>query len=410
MPLYERGASYEDWLATMRRQYDAQGGDPAGFDAYAQAQLNQMFGLRPTLMRQPGQTAIEGTWNQPNVPISFVQENGVLKPHDPGSFMDSVKDLVTGPLSPVLMALAAGALGAAGAGVGEAGAAGAAGIAPEVGALFSGLDTAALSGAGLTEAGTLGAGLGMNAGAGGTGGLFEFLETVPSQGMPSAVPEADPTFGGVLTQTGSGQFENLGNIESFGGSLTPTGVGGAASTVDALGKLRKLLGGSENKGSDLGNFAFNSAPFLLALAQAERQRGDINDPLGRIKQLEDSINGPEYMNAITRPYDMETASGRTSMTDSLASRGVLGSSFGTMDLNNYDYIRGTGRADIASKALLNAAGLGGELAKTRLGGINNRNLNENALLGAGLNASARLFSPQQDPFNLAMLRSALGGS
>lgn len=47
----------------------------------------------------------------------------------------------------------------------------------------------------------------------------------PSQ-MPSAQPPIDPTFGGQLTQTGQGQFENIGNINSFGNNLQPpTGTG-----------------------------------------------------------------------------------------------------------------------------------------------------------------------------------------
>ena len=68
--------------------------------------------------------------------------------------------------------------------------------------------------------------------------------------MPPAVPEVDPTFGRALTQTGAGQFENLGNTETFGaiggggGSGIPVAaVGAGAAAVPSAG------GGSSTGGT-----------------------------------------------------------------------------------------------------------------------------------------------------------------
>jgi hypothetical protein len=57
------------------------------------------------------------------------------------------------------------------------------------------------------------------AGAGGTAGAM----------MPAAVPEVDPTFGGVLTQTGPGAFGSLAS-----GSPGPTGAPGISSSGSAI--------------------------------------------------------------------------------------------------------------------------------------------------------------------------------
>ena len=79
-------------------------------------------------------------------------------------------------------------------------------------------------------------------------------------------------------------------------------------------------------------------------------------------------------------------------------RGVRGSSFGDQSLSNYDYMRSLGRGDLASKAGMAYASTAGNL-------INARNTNRNLLLGAGLNASGRLFSPQRDPFDIERYRA-----
>ena len=191
------------------------------------------------------------------------------------------------------------------------------------------------------------------------------------------------------------EAENLGTANSISESTLASlakkyGPDLARTILNKVGPVaaQKLLGGGgslwDQLSSDPLRSAFNATPFLLALTQANKQGHDLDQVLSQ-------INGQGYTQSVLNPYDMQTAAGRTSLTDSLTNRGVLGSSFGYNDLNNYQYIRDMGRGDLASKAGLASAGLQGNL-------INQRNTNTNLLLGAGLNASGRLFSPQKDPF------------
>jgi hypothetical protein len=171
------------------------------------------------------------------------------------------------------------------------------------------------------------------------------------------------------------------------------GLAGAGGIAGAVGGA---VGKNSTGGGILGNIlndplgaAFNATPFLLALNEANRQGGDLNNVIGK-------INTDSYRKAVLDPFDLETGQGRAAMLSDLGQRGVAGSSFGYQALNNYDYSRNLARSDMASKADLASAGLEGQL-------INQRNTNRNLLLGAGLNASGRLFSPQQDPFDLKKL-------
>lgn len=214
---------------------------------------------------------------------------------------------------------------------------------------------------------------------------------------------------------GTGAFDmggSQGVFDSSGNPLyhSPTTLSSLLSQYGSQGLsgLKGLLsGGSAGAGSTSGSqgggildslmrnpleAAFDSAPFLLAMNEANRQSGDLNGVI-------DKINGQGYTQAVLNPYDMDTGMGKTNLLQDLSMRGVSGSSFGNQQLGNYDYMRALGRGDLASKAQMSSAGLEGSL-------INQRNTNRNLLLGAGLNASAKLFSPQPDPFNL---RALLGG-
>lgn len=165
--------------------------------------------------------------------------------------------------------------------------------------------------------------------------------------------------------------------------------------------LSSILGGAAGGkksagGGILGNVlndplgaAFNATPFLLAMNEANKQGGDLNNVIGK-------INSDSYRKSVLDPFDLETGQGRAAMQSDLGQRGVAGSSFGYQALNNFDYSRNLARSDMASKADLASAGLEGQL-------INQRNTNRNLLLGAGLNASGRLFAPQSDPFDLKKL-------
>lgn len=209
---------------------------------------------------------------------------------------------------------------------------------------------------------------------------------VPGQGMVSidgGLPESMANFYGNSFGLSPSQIDLLKNGGQAAKSLWQTlGGGGGLGGGNGGGILGQIMN------DPLGS-AFNATPFLLALAQANKQAGDLNGVLSK-------INGEGYTNAVLHPYDLATGQGRTALEQSLSDRGVAGSSFGYNDLNNYDYMRNLGRGDLANKAQMTSAGLEGSL-------INQRNTNTNLLLGAGLNASGQLFSPKKDPFGLGNL-------
>ena len=232
----------------------------------------------------------------------------------------------------------------------------------------------------------------------------------------------DPT----LSNTGvvpSGYTVDLSNS----GNLIPTGGG-----TGILGQLKSLLNGYKTVTGVLGatgatgskpslgssvmnqitndplQAAFNATPFLLALQQANSQGGDLKATLDKIQGLADGVSGNSsaLTTAVLNPYDQSTATGLGNLTQSLGSRGVLGSSFGDMSLDNYNYTRDMGRGDLLAKTKLASTGLEADLLSKVLSGQNAANTNKNLLLGAGLSASGRLFQPETDPFGLKALLGA----
>jgi hypothetical protein len=150
---YERGSSFEDWergqrmnwggyqgprtslldmggragvLAGMPSYEDFIGQNPA-YQSHLQDQINSMLGVQRQLA--PGKAGIdvvrEGAaampWQQ-NIPVDFLKQYGTPKPKDPGTIVDSFKDMAEA-LSPALLGLGYGAVtGAFGTGAGAAGA------------------------------------------------------------------------------------------------------------------------------------------------------------------------------------------------------------------------------------------------------------------------------------------------
>lgn len=229
----------------------------------------------------------------------------------------------------------------------------------------------------------------------GDAGAFDQTGSLTGATDGSFNPTADTIFGGTssnpfgdtnlldtLKKYGSKGLEAAKLLLGRSGGNASTGSSSPGGKTAGRGILDTILG-------DPLQAAFNSAPFLLALNESNKQSGDLNGVLN-------SINGEAYTKSVLNPYDMETGTGRYAMQNDQALRGVSGSSFGDQSLNNYDYTRSLGRSDMATKAQLAAAGLQGSL-------INTRNTNKNLLLGAGLSASGSLFKPQQDPFNLKQL-------
>lgn len=230
--------------------------------------------------------------------------------------------------------------------------------------------------------------------------------------------QMDPETGDVFGNANPGNFDPSmaggGEVGSGYPSSAPGTQSPSSSLLDSILKygkqgksvadlLKGLVAGGVGRGggpgggtvgggvlgsaaSDPLGAAFSATPFLLALNEANSQGKDLNGVLNQ-------INGEAYTKSVLNPYDKDTGMGRYNLQNDLGLRGVSGSSFGQQSLDNYDYTRALGRSDMATKAQVATAGLQGSL-------INQRNTNRNLILGAGLSASGKLFSPQPDPFGL----------
>ena len=166
-----------------------------------------------------------------------------------------------------------------------------------------------------------------------------------------------------------------------GGSVPNYRYGTNDPTVQPSGLFDNLLG-------TVGNLS----PAILAGYLGNSQRQDVMGQVGRLNDVAGSLSGPAFMQSITNPYDLQTGQGRTALSQSLQQRGVGGSSFGNQQLENYDYQRGLGRGDLATRAATGVAGTQGQIYSDALRGMVGGNAAYNSLLGAGLGASGSLFN------------------
>src|SRR5689334_2494242 len=223
-----------------------------------------------------------------------------------------------------------------------------------------------------------------------------------------------PSGGGDIA---SGALEGGGAAGGAGGvpSILPklglgalSGLGGGGPTASAGGTPGFDESG-QTSGSGLGdllNLIGGLSPAVLAGYLGNQQRQGISGQVGLINNTAGSLNAPAFMGAITNPYDLQTGLGRTALTNSLQQRGVGGSSFGNQQLANYDYTRGLGRGDLATRAGTQVAATQGALYNEALKGMLQNNQTYNKLLGAGLGASGSLLN--RGP-GFGSLLSGLGG-
>lgn len=273
---------------------------------------------------------------------------------------------------------------------------------------YGGFDNAAVSGA--------------EYGSSGGGGMWDFAD----QGYFGDDYGYD--YFGAEEYGGSQPFVDgeTGAFDQYGWD-SPTGDGGSAldysspMTMQTLQNalrsslmLRSLLGGGGGgtmgrgmldsiMGDPFGS-AFNMTPFLLALYEANKQKNDVVDITNQLQDLKDEVSTANVQSMVLNPYDRDTARGREGLLSSLGQRNVLGSSFGNQDILSYDTTRSMGRGDLATKAMLGKVGTQGALLDQILQGTNKMHTNKNLLLGAGLNASGRLFQQRNDdPFGISKL-------
>lgn len=168
----------------------------------------------------------------------------------------------------------------------------------------------------------------------------------------------------------------VGNL--LGGAGGVGGLGGS-------GLFGSLFGSDSRIGSILDKGAA-VAPVLAAINYAKNQ-----DPFdtSRLTGLYDSYD-PK---ALSYEYDQNTLRGRDQLTTSLQNRGVLGSSFGNMDMTNFNTTRELGRNSLINQGI----GQRAQIAQNILGAdVKSRQL-KNQLYGSSLLALGNVFGGRSSP-------------
>lgn len=257
------------------------------------------------------------------------------------------------------------------------------------------------------------AGVGVGGGAGGVsgGGMFDPLADFGFDYFSGAgnynLPYGDAIEGLIdLTNQGMSGSQAVQSLSQMNPAWTqstleflannPSQIG---SYLNNMGSIRNLLSGDGIGGLGLnglrglvpsgGGFmdqALSSLPVLAAIDYAKSQ-GPFDT--SRLEGLYDQYKP----GAAAFSYDQNTQAGRRALEGSLQSRGVLGSSFGNMDLTNFDTTRELGR-----NALVNqSAGVAGGLASNILDAQVKSRALKNDLYGRSLLALGNVFGGRQSP-------------
>lgn len=181
------------------------------------------------------------------------------------------------------------------------------------------------------------------------------------------VPSDQTTFG---DNYGQGEYDGQGNDIFGGGNLEETNpelfgnsgsfnLSGLGSLFSGLGSgLSGLLGGAGTTGNGT-NSLLALAPILAAIQYA-RQQGPFDT--SRLTGLADRYN-PD---AMAYQYDRNTELQRGQLNSSLADRGVMGSSFGNMDITNFNTNRELGRGALISQASLGGADIAQKILQAQI--------------------------------------------
>lgn len=259
--------------------------------------------------------------------------------------------------------------------------------APEVGGTFNGINA--------------GGSLGLNPGGTGLGFGPEFGSSI------SAIPPAAIAPSSVLPASLAGPVAAALAAGAAGGAGSALGsaVTGAATSAATKSALDRIIGGISdgNWGEALGGLgqgAMSLGPSLAAINYARNQDPFNTSNLQSLYsqtptnyQFDTSKLNAAYdafdPNSVTKQYDLNTGQGRGALADSLAARGVAGSSFGSYDMANYGVQRDAGRQSLINDAIMKRAGIADTLlsndrqtAALNLQGLNAKAGLANSILGA----------------------------
>lgn len=164
--------------------------------------------------------------------------------------------------------------------------------------------------------------------------------------------------------------------------LLGAGAGGAATAGGVLGSI-PVIGDLLNALKDKlpsGDVTAALVPILAAISYA-RNQGPFDT--SRLSSTYDEFS-PD---ALAFEYDQNTSRGRNALTSSLSQRGVIGSSFGNMDLTNFQTSRDLGRRSLINQGLAQKGNIGATLLDAE---IKERAL-KNQLYGQSLLAIGNVF-------------------
>jgi hypothetical protein len=157
------------------------------------------------------------------------------------------------------------------------------------------------------------------------GSVFAASSAVPAASWLSGAPELAGTgLEGVVAESGGGLTSFLPSLGDIFGTIR-----GALPSADTAAAL---------------------APILAAIAYA-RNQGPFDT--SRLTSTYDQFQ-PD---ALAFEYDQNTARGRDALTSSLTNRGVMGSSFGNMDITNFQTSRDLGRRSLVNQGLAARGGI-----------------------------------------------------
>jgi hypothetical protein len=178
--------------------------------------------------------------------------------------------------------------------------------------------------------------------------------------------------------------EGLGSV--LGGAATGVGTGSLLSGAGSLlGGIGDLWGGIKEY-LPSGNTAAALAPIIAAIAYAKNQ-GPFDT--SRLTSTYDQFE-PD---ALAYEFDQNTNAGRNALTSSLTNRGVMGSSFGNMDLTNFQTTRDLGRRSLVNQGLAVRGGLANNILEAQ---VKERQL-KNQLYGTSLLALGNVFGGRNQP-------------
>jgi hypothetical protein len=200
-----------------------------------------------------------------------------------------------------------------------------------------------------------------------SGGVDLFGETGAFDQFGWQNPDGTGGMDSIFNNTGGAAFSGMDLLK--GGSLIKSLLGGAGNI---LGGLKGVLPSADT--------ALAMAPILAAIAYAKNQGGF---DTSRLESTYDQFDP----NALAFEYDQNTSRGREGLTSSLTNRGVMGSSFGNMDITNFNTTRDMGRRSLINQGTLARA----DPAKAILDAQIKERALKNQLYGQSLLAMGNVF-------------------